>query len=66
MALKFTNVSLKYIEAGILDGSHIRKLLYDDNFYAILSKKHKIAWNAFRNICKKFLGNHRYNYESDV
>lgn len=30
----------------------------------MLSKKHKVAWNAFRDVCNNFLGNHRVlNFE---
>ena len=58
---------MEKIEAGILPGPEIRKLLYDEEFYNLMDQKHKTAWRSFKDLCEQFLGNHRsQNYEQVV
>jgi hypothetical protein len=40
---------------GIFDGPHIRKLLMDDNFTDTMTEIEEGAWNAFKEVAKKFL-----------
>jgi hypothetical protein len=42
---------------GIFDGPQIRKLMMDDNFTNTMTEIEEVAWNAFKEIVKKFLGN---------
>ena len=56
---KFPKVSEAKIKEGIFIGSQIRSVLRDTDFEALLNPIKKTAWQAFRNICCNFLGNHK-------
>jgi hypothetical protein len=46
------------IREGIFDGPQIRKLMMDDDSFAdTMTKIEEDAWNAFKEVVKKFLGN---------
>jgi len=64
---KFPKISDAKIKEGILDGSQIRELLKDKEFEKRMTKKEKAAWQSFREVTKKFLGNTKDpNYVSIV
>jgi hypothetical protein len=41
----------------MLDGPQIRKLMMDDSFTGTVTEIEEDAWNAFKEVVKKFLGN---------
>jgi len=45
------------IREGIFDGPQIRKLLMDDSFTDTMTEIEEVAWDAFKEVVKKFLGN---------
>jgi hypothetical protein len=45
------------IREGIFDGPQIRKLMMDDSFTDTMTETEADAWNAFKEVVKKFLGN---------
>jgi hypothetical protein len=45
------------IREGIFDGPQIRKLMMDDSFIDTMTEIKEDAWNAFKEVVKKFLGN---------
>jgi hypothetical protein len=51
----------KIIE-GIFDGPQIRKLMMDDSFTDTMTETEEDAWNAFKEVVKKLLGNIRTLY----
>lgn len=62
---KFPRVSDAKIKEGVFVGPQIRTLIKDVKFDGLLSKKEKIAWNAFKDVVKNFLGSHKdpkYSY----
>ena len=56
---KFPRVSDAKIKEGVFVGPQIRTLIKDVKFDGLLSKKEKIAWNAFKDVVKNFLGSHK-------
>ena len=54
---KFHHISPAKLKAGILYGSHIRKLLKDYIFITKMKKDEKAAWISFKNAVENFLGN---------
>jgi hypothetical protein len=45
------------VKEGIFDGPQIRKLMKDTAFADTMSDTKLGAWNAFKDVVKKFLGN---------
>jgi hypothetical protein len=45
------------IREGIFDGPQIPKLMMDNSFTEMMTKIEERAWNTFKEIVKKFLGN---------
>jgi hypothetical protein len=45
------------IREGIFDGPQIRMLMIDDSFTGTMTEIEEDAWNAFKEVVKKFLGN---------
>jgi hypothetical protein len=45
------------IREGIFDGPQISKLLMDDSFNDTMIEIEEDAWNTFKEVVKKFLGN---------
>jgi len=41
----------------MFDGTQIRKLMMDDSFTETMTEIEEGAWNAFKEMVKKFLGN---------
>jgi hypothetical protein len=60
LCTKFFSLSHAKIREGIFDGPQIRKLMTDDSFTDTLTEIKEDAWNAFKEVVKKFLGNIKY------
>jgi len=45
------------IREGIFDGPQIRKLMIDNSFTDTMTEIEEDAWNAFKDVVEKFLGN---------
>jgi hypothetical protein len=54
---KFAALSEVKVKEGIFDGSQIRQLMKDTAFTDTMSDIEPEAWNAFKDVVKKFLGN---------
>jgi hypothetical protein len=53
----FSSLSQAKIREGIFDGPQIRKLMMDDDsFTDTMTEIEEDAWNAFKEVVKKFLG----------
>jgi hypothetical protein len=57
LCTKFSSLSHAKIREGIFDGPQIRKLMMDDYFTDTVTEIEEDAWNAFKEVAKKFLGN---------
>jgi hypothetical protein len=57
LCTKFSSLAHAKIREGIFDGLQIRKLMMDDRFTNAMPETEKDAWNAFKEVVKKFLGN---------
>ena len=55
----FSSISKAILEAGILDGPHIRDLLKDVKFDDCLENNEIKAWRAFKFMVQNLIGNHR-------
>jgi hypothetical protein len=55
--MKFSSLSHAKIREGIFDGPQIRKLMMDDSFTDTVTEIEEDAWNGFKEVVKKFLGN---------
>lgn len=53
----FLNLSDAKLKEGIFTGPDIRKLIKDENFESVMTSLEQKAWNSFRNVISKFLGN---------
>ncbi|XP_054742067.1 uncharacterized protein LOC129247141 [Anastrepha obliqua] len=53
----FPKVSDAKLKGGILVGPQIRKLMRDEKFTSKLSAVERRAWESFKSLCEKFLGN---------
>lgn len=56
---KFRLISDAKIKEGIFVGPQVRQLMVDSEFDAVLTLVEKVAWDAFKEVTKNFLGNHR-------
>lgn len=56
---KFPKLSEAKIKEGVFDGPQIRKLLQDEEFERRMSTKERAAWQSFREVQEKFLGNNK-------
>jgi hypothetical protein len=54
---KFSLLSHAKVREGIFDVPHIRNLMMDDNFTDTMTEIEEVAWNAFKEVVKKFLAN---------
>jgi hypothetical protein len=57
LCTRFFSLSHAKIREGIFDGPQIRKLMMDDSFTDTMTEIEEDAWNAFKEVVKKFLGN---------
>jgi len=57
LCMKFSSLSHAKIREGIFDEPQIRKLIMDDSFTATMTEIEEDAWNVFKEVVKKFLGN---------
>lgn len=55
----FDKLTVAKIDAGIFVGPDVLKILQDQIFYSRLSKNHKAALTALRDVVENFLGNHK-------
>ena len=53
LCTRFSSLS----HAKIREGPQIRKLMMDDSFTDTMTETEEDAWNAFKEVVKKFLGN---------
>lgn len=64
---KFPGLSEAKIKGGVFVGPQIRKLMVDSEFDNTLNETEKSAWNSFKKVCLKFLGNNKSDdYEAIV
>jgi hypothetical protein len=64
---KFPKLSEAKVKDGIFIGLQIQDVMQDPDFHSTLSDTEKAAWNAFKSVCTKFLGNHKAkNYREIV
>ena len=64
---KLSKLSAAKLEAGVLDGPQIRRLIQDPNFILSMNKTEANAWQGFVNVVHNFLGNKRAeNYAAMV
>lgn len=54
---KFPKLSEAKLKEGVFTGPDIRKLLSDPLFLETMGEKEKEAWNSFKDVVHKFLGN---------
>ena len=54
---KFPALSDAKVKGGIFTGPDIKRLLKDENFVKEMNVKEKKAWEAFKDVVTKFLGN---------
>jgi hypothetical protein len=54
---KFSSLSHAKIREVIFDGPQIRKMMMDNSFTDMMTEIEEDAWNAFKEVVKKFLGN---------
>jgi hypothetical protein len=59
MKHKFPRLSDATIKDGIFAGPQIRELIKDEQFEEQLNEVGKAAWQAFKNVTKSLLGNHK-------
>ena len=57
IAEKFSKLSAEKVKEGIFVGPHIRKLINDDVFHTTMNQLEKNAWESFKEVVSKFLGN---------
>jgi hypothetical protein len=57
LCTKFSSLSRAKIREGMFDGPQIGKVMMNDSFTDTMSEIEEDAWNAFREVVKKFLGN---------
>jgi hypothetical protein len=57
LCTKFSSLSHAKIREGISDGPQIRKLIMDNSLTHTITEIGEDAWNAFKEVVKKFLGN---------
>ena len=56
ICIKFPDLTIEKLKAGIFDGPQIRKLMNDANFCNFINPAKLSAWTAFMNVVKFFLG----------
>ena len=56
---KFSALSEAKVKEGIFTGPDIRKLVYDKEFENVMNNKEHAAWNSFKDVISKFLGNYK-------
>ena len=54
---KFPKLSEAKLKEGVFTGPDIRKLLTDPLFSETMGEKEKEAWDSFKDVVHKFLGN---------
>lgn len=60
LSKRFPNITSAKLQAGIFIGPQIKQLMDDPQFDRQLKKRTELrAWNAFRAVCKDFLGNRK-------
>ena len=65
--LKFSQISIEKLKAGIFDGPQIREPMKDPMFDKALSKAELFAWQSLKLVVTNFLGNHqRMEYKKEI
>jgi hypothetical protein len=62
LCTRFFSLSHAKIREGIFDGPQIPKLMMDDCFTDTMTEIEEDAWNAFKEVVKKFLATSRALY----
>ena len=52
-------MTIEKIKAGVFDGPQIRKLMNDEDFIGSMNPREALAWQAFVDVERNFLGNNR-------
>ena len=59
LSSNFPKISYVKVKEGIFVGPWIRQLLDNEDFEATVNDLEQAAWHAFKDVCKRFLGNHQ-------
>jgi len=62
----FPKISKTQMKVGIFLSPHIKQLLEDHEISAKLNGTERIAWKAFENACRNFLGNEKAENYSEI
>lgn len=63
---KLPSVSDTKLNAGVLDGPKIRKLLNDDKFTENMNNSERASWTSFQEVVENFLGNVKSEYYKKI
>ena len=67
MSTVFLGLCAAKLKEGIFVGPQIRKVLKDTDFEELLNLKEMRAWEAFKSVCRGFLGNTRVpDYQASI
>ena len=58
---KFPGLSMENLEAGIFDGSQIRKLIQDQAFTSYMTAVESAGWYSYVSVVRELLGNTKAN-----
>ena len=59
LSTKFPRLSEAKLKEGVFVGPDIRKLMKDNNFENLMNNVERSAWNSFKDVVTKFLGNQK-------
>ena len=59
LSSKFPRLSEAKLKEGVFVGPDIRKLMKDNNFENVMNNVESSAWNSFKDVVTKFLGNQK-------
>ena len=66
LSSKFPRLSEAKLKEGVYVDSDICKLMKDNNFENVMNDVEWSAWNSFRDVVMKFLGNQKPDFENIV
>lgn len=64
--ISLPNLSIAKLKAGIVNGSELRKLTNNEDFWADLSNSMSEAWNSFKFVVHHFLGNKKSSSQQHI
>ena len=59
LSRKFPRLTKAKLKEGVFVGPDIRKLMKDNNFEFVMNNVERSAWNSFKDVVTKFLGNQK-------